>query len=334
MNTEPLDRMMRNITVGFVLLLSVGLLHASPGTDAFEAGDYERAESLLTAELKRQPDPRKTLLLGRVAFETGRFHDALDHFEAAVKALPEDAEAQYWYGSAAGTLAGNVSMFRAAGYAKKSRKALERALELDPKHVPAHQAMAQYYLQAPGFMGGSKSKAEKLAKSLSTFAPVEGHLLLAQVYRQTDRADAARATLAELTERLPDDPRGWLQLGFAQQGEEAYSDAHDAFARAASLGATSGDTVSELSALYQVARTAVFSSARVDDGIAAMRRYIEKRPADDASLPGVDWAHFRLGQLLSMRGDTEAADAAFQTALEVTDDENLPTAIRRFRRST
>ncbi|MEO0616715.1 MAG: tetratricopeptide repeat protein [Pseudomonadota bacterium] len=334
MNTEPLDRIMRNVTVGFVLLLAAGLLHASPGTDAFEAGNYEQAEALLAAELERAEDPQKTLLLGRVAFETGRFDEAYDRLKVAAKALPDDAEAQYWFGSAAGTLAGNVSMFRAAGYARKSRRALQRALELDPKHVGAHEAMVQYLLQAPGFMGGDKDKAEDLAKNLSGFAPVEGHLLLAAIYRQTNRGDDARATLAALTKRLPDDPRGWLQLGFAHQGDENYADAHKAFARAAELGAASGDVTSELGALYQVARTAVFSEARVDDGIAAMERYIETRPADDNSLPGADWAHFRLGQLLTKRGDAKAAEAAFEKALAMTEDDNLPTAIRRFRRST
>ncbi|MEM1439217.1 MAG: tetratricopeptide repeat protein [Pseudomonadota bacterium] len=334
MNTEPLDRIMRNVTVGFVLLLSAGLLHASPGTDAFEAGNYEQAETLLTAELERADDPQKTLLLGRVAFETGRFDTAFDHFKVAVKALPDDAEAQYWYGSAAGTLAGNVSMFRAAGYAKKSRRALQRALELDPRHVGAHEAMAQYLLQAPGFMGGDKDEALALAEKLSGFAPVEGHLLLAAIYRQTNRGDQAQATLAELTKRLPDEPRGWLQLGFAHQGDENYADAHVAFARAAELGAEAGDVASELGALYQVARTAVFSESRVDDGIAAMERFIATRPADDASLPGVDWAHFRLGQLLTKRGDTKAANEAFETAIAITEDDNLPTAVRRFRRST
>ena len=332
MNTHDMDRFTRYITVFLVLMLAAGLLHASPGTDAFEAGDFERAEQLLTAELDERADPRKSLLLGRIAFEAGEHDEAFEHLGRAVKGLPDDAEAQYWYGSAAGTLAGNVSFFRAAGYAKKSRRALERALELDPKHVGAHEAMAQYYLQAPGFMGGDKGEAERLATKLSEFAPVEGHLLLAQIYRQTGRESQGRDALAELTRRAPDDPRGWLQFGFTLQGDNDYDLAHDAFSRAASAAVASGDATRELSALYQVARTAVFSEQRIDAGVTAMRRFIEIRPDGDQGLPGIDWAHYRLGQLLTMQGEGEAAEVAFTKALELTNDDDLPGAIRRFKR--
>lgn len=332
MKTEPLDRIARHITVFLILLLVAGLLHASPGVEAFEAGDYERAQALLEAETATAPDPRKSLLLGRIAFEASRYEAAFEHLGRAVEGLPEDADAQYWYGSAAGTLAGNVSVFRAAGYARKSRKALERALALDARHVGAHEALAQYYLQAPGFMGGDKDEAEALARRLASFAPVEGQALLATVFRATGREAAAREALAELTRRAPGDPRGWLQFGFALQGDEDYDTAHDAFTRAAALAAESGDAPRELSALYQVARTAVFSEQRVDAGVDAMRRYIATLPETARDLPGIDWAHYRLGQLLTMRGDTQAAEAAFEKALELTNDDDLPGAIRRFKR--
>lgn len=333
MNTDNMDRIVRHVTVFLVLLLAAGLLHASPGTAAFEAGDYERAEPLLTAELEQGADARKSLMLGRIAFEGSRYDEAFALLETAVDGLPDDADAHYWYGSAAGTLAGNVSFFRAAGYAKKSRRALDRALELDPKHVGAHEALAQYYLQAPGFMGGDKKGAEKLAQRLATFAPVEGQMLLAQVYRQTGRETEALEALAALTERVPDAPDGWLQYGFALQGEEAWDAAHDAFSRAATVARDGGDTQRELSALYQVARTAVFSRARIDAGVDAMRRYIAADRPENANLPGVDWAHYRLGQLLHMRGDSDDAASAFETALEITEDDDLPAAVRRFRRS-
>ena len=157
-------------------------------------------------------------------------------------------------------------------------------------------------------------------------------MLLAQVYRQTGRVDAAREALAELTRRVPAEPRGWLQYGFALQGDDDYDGAHDAFSRAADLSAETGDATRELSALYQVARTAVFSEQRVEAGIAAMLRFIELLPEDAPGLPGADWAHFRLGQLLTLHGDNEQANAAFEKALALTEDDNLPTAVRRYRR--
>lgn len=333
MKTDTMDRIARHVTLFLVLMLAAGLLHASPGTEAFEAGDYERAEALLATEVDERADPGKSLMLGRIAFAANRYDEAYERLETAVEGLPDDADAHYWYGSAAGTLAGNVSFLRAAGFAKKSRRALGRALELDPKHVGAHEALAQYYLQAPGFMGGDKKEAEKLARRLATFAPVEGQMLLANVYRETGREAQAIEALAALTERAPDEPNGWLQYGFALQGEESWAAAHEAFSRAATVAAGGGDKERELGALYQVGRTAVFSRARIDAGVDAMRRYIAAERPGNAGLPGLDWAHYRLGQLLHMRGDSDEAESAFETALAITEDDDLPAAVRRFRRS-
>ena len=78
----------------------------------------------------------------------------------------------------------------------------------------------------------------------------------------------------------------------------------------------------------------MFSEQRIGDGIAALRRFIAMHDAAAAAgeLPGVDWAQFRLGQLLTLAGDARAADAAFDVALRITDDPNMPAAVRRFRR--
>jgi tetratricopeptide (TPR) repeat protein len=56
-------------------------------------------------------------------------------------------------------------MFKAARSAGTVRDALVAAFELEPAWYPARSALTEFYLQAPGMMGGSSTKAAELARS-------------------------------------------------------------------------------------------------------------------------------------------------------------------------
>ena len=104
----------RYIPVLLVLLLSARLAHATTGTEAFEQGDFSAAETLLENEIAANDDPRKRLLLARIEMQRNEFESAYKLMDSVVDELPDDADAHYWLGASAGSLAGNVSLFRAA----------------------------------------------------------------------------------------------------------------------------------------------------------------------------------------------------------------------------
>ncbi len=327
-NTYSL-RVVRAIPLALLLLMVAGMLHASPGTDAYAAGDLERAGLLLADEVAQDNDPQKRKLLGIIAMSENDFKKAYGAFEALADDQPDDADTQYWLGASAGSLAANVSLFRAAGYARKARGAFERAIELDDQHVAAHQGLISYYLQAPGFLGGDKDAALALAQDMVAFAPVDGRLLLASIYSETNQPERARTMLTELADAHPDDPRALLRLGFYYQGEEDYQQAHEAFLQASKTRSDDEDaTLARLGALYQVGRTAVFSEQNVSDGIAALTEYTDQTDIA-ATLPDINWALFRLGQLHRLAGDMNAASEVFARARTQTDDDNLLREIRK-----
>ena len=148
---------------------------------------------------------------------------------------------------------------------------------------PAYEGLIGFHLQAPGIVGGSKKRAEELARSFAQFAPLEGQLALANVYRQTNRDDDALQALRDLTDSLPNEPRAWFQLGMLVQAQEDYATAHNAFVRATEAGDEDApdDRTVRLSALYQVGRTAVFSNAEREAGIAALDGYIKAETSPD-----------------------------------------------------
>ncbi|HEY5573594.1 MAG TPA: hypothetical protein VIK64_11315, partial [Anaerolineales bacterium] len=73
-----------------------------------------------------------------------------------------------------GRLAEQSNFLAAYSLAKKTRKALERAVELDGNNVNALQDLMEYYRQAPGFLGGSKEKAAKIQERLETINTAPG----------------------------------------------------------------------------------------------------------------------------------------------------------------
>lgn len=320
---------LRHFAAGTLLgMLFAATSAASPGLDALDAGDYERAIPLLRTELASNQTGQARLALGRALVETNEFEEALELLEAAVEQRPDDAEAHYWYGAAAGSLAANVSMFKAAGYARTVKKAFTRAIELDPTHVPAHKGLVAFYTQAPAIAGGSRKKAIQTAEQLQQFAPVDGGLMLADVYGNKQQ-DKALEVLTALAIKAPNDPRAMLRAGFIYQEDKAFDEAHQAFVTASKAGADDADTLNlRLSALYQIGRTAVFSEQRFDDGIKALEQY-EAQYVANSDAPPLAWAKYRRGQLHTMAGNDEAARAAYLESRAITEDDSLLKNIKR-----
>ncbi|MEM7763420.1 MAG: hypothetical protein AAF290_05015 [Pseudomonadota bacterium] len=318
----------RYIPAVLVLCLCADLVHASPGIDAYEAGDFATAEPLLKQELATSDDAKKRILVGIITMSRNEFKEALALFEEAAERYPNSADAQYWVGASAGSLAGNASIFKAAGHAKKARKAFERAIELDAQHLEAHQGLVQYYLQAPGFLGGDKDEALQLAKHTVTFAPIEGRLLLAQVYGQTKQPEQRAVVFEELISTAPDDPRAYLNIGFLQQNEEDYAGAHRSFSDAANTTSTTdGAETARQSARYQIGRTAVFSEQRLNDGIEALTDYLDGEIG--SGMPEKAWARFRRGQLHQLANNEDSAQADFKAAKAASTDKRLDKELKK-----
>ena len=139
-----------------------------------------------------------------------RFEDAVTLAEAAMKALPEEANSHYRYAFALGRYSQGISIAKALkdGVAGKVRTALDTALELAPEHAEAHTAMAIYHSEIVAKVGGmiggltygaKASEAEKHIKAAlkltpnSPIAHVEHGNLLLLLHGDKKEDDAAGA---------------------------------------------------------------------------------------------------------------------------------------------
>jgi len=161
-----------------------------------------------------------------------RFEQAAKLAEAAIKALPDEANSHYRHAFALGRYSQGLSIAKALkqGIAGKVRESLDAALELAPKHAEAHTALALYHAEIIGKIGamiggltyGAKTaEAESHIKTAlkltpdSPIAHVEHGNVLMLLYG--DKKEDAAATAYEKAAGLkPLDAMEALDAGYAK----------------------------------------------------------------------------------------------------------------------
>jgi cytochrome c-type biogenesis protein CcmH/NrfG len=194
---------------------------------------YEAALRALGAEGSQ--DAWGLLLAGQIYYQLGQYKEAAAQLEKASQLEPGGAEIFLWLGRSLGRWAETSSYFTAPGYARRCREALERAVALDGKNVEAMSDLVAYYLEAPGFLGGSLGKAERLAPRIAALDAAEGQYVQARIAEQRKDFSGAEAHLRRAVEMAPRQIDRWIDLAkfFARRGDVQQSE--QALAKAAEV---------------------------------------------------------------------------------------------------
>ena len=147
---------------------------------AFEAG--EKLGPVGASVAVKAIGIHATYLVDSDAEKLKRFEQAAKLAEAAVKALPDEANSHYRLAFALGRYSQGLSIVKALkeGIATKVRTALDTTLGLAPKHAEAHTAMAVYHAEIVNKIGaliggmtyGAKpAEAEKHIKTALKLTP-------------------------------------------------------------------------------------------------------------------------------------------------------------------
>lgn len=113
------------------------------------------------------------LLAGRAAYGMGDYRKATDFLEKAVQAKPSNSSYYHWLGRAFGKRAETSLPITAPHYASKARQNFEKAVQLDASNGEALNDLFEYYLQAPGFLGGGLDKAQALLPKIKAIDAAE-----------------------------------------------------------------------------------------------------------------------------------------------------------------
>lgn len=175
--------------------------------ELFELKKYHQAKSLLE-KIIDQDEKNETayFYLGRTYFELNDYDEAEDNFEEALDLNEKNAEYHYWLAWAYGFEARDANIFTKTFLSPKIKKHFEAAVKINPKHVDARIGLTNYYMVAPGIMGGDLKKAHEQANKIKEIDEKQGRFLLAQIYQKEKNLSKAENEYKILEEKFGNDP--------------------------------------------------------------------------------------------------------------------------------
>ena len=279
----------------------------SAAEQALMQGHVDDAVTSLRGTLQTEPHNGVVHLLLCRAYLSEEFADqATAECEAAVQTMSNDSVAQDWLGRAYGLKANRAGPLSGFSLARKVRDAFEAAVRLNPANGDAFDDLGEYYLEAPGIVGGGIDRAVALAAQGNTTLPERARSLRALIAeKQKDYGTAEREFRAVAQESGR--PDAWVDLGQyygrRRQNEQAIASIRHGIEI---------DKVHDNS-LAHAAEALI--KLKLDPQLAtqALRSYLEGQSLSD-SAPACK-AHTALGKLLAASGDKAAAKMEFQRAL-------------------
>ncbi|WP_144893929.1 tetratricopeptide repeat protein [Flavobacterium tiangeerense] len=158
----------------------------------FKEEKYSQAEVLFEGILKTNPADTKVIeYLGDIAGQSKSWDKAIVYYKKLKVLKPSEADYYYKYGGALGMKAKTVNKFKALGMIDEVKSSFEKAIVLNPKHIDSRWALIELYIQLPGIVGGSESKAIKYSNELAKLSPVDGYLSRGHIEEYFKRYTAA-----------------------------------------------------------------------------------------------------------------------------------------------
>lgn len=121
----------------------------------FHRGEFQRATEagaglgVIGATVANKSEGIYATYLAKEADRSGHFENCIKRAEAAIAAMPQEANAHYFHAFALGRYSQTISITKALaqGLGGKIKESLERTLKLAPKHAEAHTAMGVYHAE-------------------------------------------------------------------------------------------------------------------------------------------------------------------------------------------
>ncbi len=155
---------------------------------------YDQAKTLFESYLKSNPNHYKTVeYLGDIAGHQKKWDEAIKQYKVLKTQFPKTANYWYKYGGALGMKAKSVNKFKALGMIDDVENAFLTAAKLDLKHIDSRWALVMLYIELPGIVGGSESKAVKYSNELMELSKVDGYLSKGYIDEYFNRYKKAEA---------------------------------------------------------------------------------------------------------------------------------------------
>lgn len=264
--------------------------------------EQKRFNEELSAKDKMEADAYYHLGIGNLQ-ESSNSDIAVEHLEKAVGL--DETNGEYHYRLAEAYLANfeYVNLFQKPFVAPKVRAQLELAVQYDPSSIRFREALIQYYVLAPGFLGGSYEKARKQADEIARRNPYLGMLAHAGILSEEGEGDRSLELYRKAMRSQPKSWEAYHRLGMHYLNAQETDDAIDMFRKYTDVASERAESFNCLGQAYQ-------QKQMYTEAISAFQAALEKDPS---------LAHlvFRIAQLYEFKGTKHLAREYYQRYLSM-----------------
>jgi tetratricopeptide (TPR) repeat protein len=298
----------RIVWVALFLALSLpAIAAANSPQDLIAAGRVNDAIQTLKQQISHSPtDAEASNLLCRAYFMLEEWDHGISACERAVNLAPQDSLCHLWLGRIYGEKADRAGFVSAAGLAKKVRTEFEHAVELDPKNWQARTDLAEFYLEAPGIVGGGKDKALKQADVLGSLNPAMAHYIKGRIAEKDKDPAAAEREYRAAIEATNGGAHAWLNLALFYRHQNRLDEMEQA------LRTMETRPLDRPESLMDGGSVVLRTGRNYPLGIELVKKYLSGPTVEEG--PAFK-AHYILGQLLEKQGDPPAAAQEYRAAL-------------------
>lgn len=297
-----------------LLLLLLIVFQAPVRDDLAEAithygrGEFAQAAEMLARQCaNNRPCGEARLWLGRSYYKLHRWDEAIRELKTAIQTSPSNSQCHLWLGRAYGGKAAHASFLTALGPAKRVGAEFEAAQRLDPGNLEVRFDLLQFYLDAPGMIGGGRDKAEAQARAIDRLNRRAGQTAQARIFEHDKKWPEALKELTQSTLDFPNDPESHVELADFLFKRNDFARAEESAARALAL--RSGYPM----ALWIQAACRIRQNKDLPAAVASLNRLLEG-PLDEQD-PNFEHIHYWLGMAFMTQGKKTEARDAFRTAL-------------------
>ena len=185
----------------------------------------------------------------------------------------------------------------------------ETAVRLNPKSVDARDDLADFYLEAPGIVGGGKDKAEAQAQEIAKVNPAEADRVRARIAEQKKDYGTAENDYRVEIQASGGQAGAWLNLARFYGHHGRLDEMDDAIRHATDPKMNRPDL------LMGGAEVLINASHNLPQAELLLRRYLSSgATVEDAP---VFKAQYLLGTILERAGDKQAAGEQYREALSL-----------------
>jgi tetratricopeptide (TPR) repeat protein len=282
---------------------------ANSPEEMLAAGRVDETIATLNRQISATPDnPGLSNLLCRAYYQLQEWNEAESFCRKAVSLDPENSDFHLWLGRVYGEKADRTNFVAAASLAGKVHAEFERAVQLNAKSLDARLDLTEFYVEAPGFMGGGEEKARQQAQSISLLNKGREHWVYARIADHKKDPTIAEREYRQYIDLSNGDSEAWLNLSLFLRRQNRFDEMEQAIVKLNQAPLSkAGSLVEAAEALYRIGRNYPLAAQ-------LLRRYLVGGPVEDA--PAFS-AHYLLGEVLEKQGDKAGAASEYQACLQL-----------------